>query len=181
MERLEISIVPLSKALESAATRRIDPEYFQKQHLADQALVEKRLNDFQSFANLGLTIDASAFYPAIEEFYGTGNLPFLRVADVDSVIDFQNCLRIPPELCDRFPTLARIHKGDIVLTKGGSIARVGLVTEEAAASRDLIFLNSSKLMAPDRIFIYLYAQTAFFNRLLQRSSSQTAQPHLRNL
>ena len=120
LERLEISIVSLSRVLESAATRRIDPEYFQKQHLADQAVVEKRQNDFQSFSDLGLTVDASAFYPAIEQFYGTGNLPFLRVADVDSVIDFENCIRIPTELCDRFPTLARVHTGDIVLTKGGS-------------------------------------------------------------
>jgi type I restriction enzyme M protein len=178
LKRLEISVVPVSRVFESAATHRIDPEYFQEQHLADQALVEKRPNDFQSFANLGLTVDGSAFYPAIEEFYGTGDLPFLRVADVDSVIDLENCIRIPSELCDRFPTLARVHSGDIVLTKGGSIARVGLVTEEAAASRDLIFLNSSKLLGPDRSFLYLYAQTDFFNRLLLRSSSQTAQPHL---
>jgi type I restriction enzyme M protein len=178
LERLEISIVSLSKVWESAATRRIDPEYFQKQYLADQALVEERPTDFQSFADVGLTVDASAFYPAIEEFYGTGNLPFLRVADVDSVIDFENCTRIPSELCDRFPTLTRVHNGDIVLTKGGSVARVGLVTEEAAASRDLIILNSSKLSAPERTFLYLYAQTAFFKRVLLRSSSQTAQPHL---
>jgi len=52
------------------------------------------------------------------------------------------------------------------------------VTEEAAASRDLIFLNSSILSNRDRLFLYIYAQTAFFNRQLLRSSSQTAQPHL---
>jgi hypothetical protein len=178
LEGLEISIVPLSEAMASAITRRIDPEYFQKQYLADQTLVRSRAKSFQSFARLGLAVDGSAFYPAIEEYYGTGELPFLRVADVDSVIDFENCLRIPSELCNRFPTLARVHDGDIVLTKGGSVARVGLVTEEAAASRDLIFLNSSILSNRDRLFLYIYAQTAFFNRQLLRSSSQTAQPHL---
>lgn len=162
----------------SASTRRLDPEYFQKRYLADQALVQSRPADFQSFARLGLKVDGSAFYPSIEEYYGTGELPFLRVADVDSVIDFENCLRIPSELCDRFPTLARVYDGDIVLTKGGSVARVGLVTQEAAASRDLIFLNSNILQSRDRAFLYLYAQTEFFNRILVRSSSQTAQPHL---
>ncbi len=178
MEGLEISIVSRSEAMASAVTQRIDPEYFQKQHLADQMLVKKRSKDFQSFAGLGISVDGSAFYPAIEDYYGTGELPFLRVKDVDSVIDFEGCLRIPSELCNRFPTLARVHDGDIVLTKGGSVARVGLVKEEAAASRDLIFLNSSILPANDRIFLYLYAQTNFFNRVLLRSSSQTAQPHL---
>lgn len=178
MEGLEISVVSFSEAMASAVTRRIDPEYFQKQHLADQELVKLRKGDFQSFEDLGLKVDGSAFYPAIEQYYGTGNLPFLRVADVDSVIDFENCLRIPAELCTRFPTLAPVHDGDIVLTKGGSIARVGLVTQDAAASRDLIFLDSSKLGASDRTFLYIYTQTAFFNRVLLRSSSQTAQPHL---
>jgi len=162
----------------SAETQRIDPEYFQKQYLADAALIEAKPANFQTFAEMGLRVDGSAFYPAIEQYYGTGDLPFLRVADVDTVIDFEACTRIPSELCDRFPTLARVHTGDIVLTKGGSVARIGLLTEEAAASRDLIFLDSSKLLERDRIFLYIYAQTEFFNRMLLRSSSQTAQPHL---
>jgi len=72
LEGLEISIVPLSEAMASAITRRIDPEYFQKQYLADQTLVRSRAKSFQSFARLGLAVDGSAFYPAIEEYYGTG-------------------------------------------------------------------------------------------------------------
>ena len=131
-----------------------------------------------SFDQLGLRVDGSAFYPGIEEYYGQGDLPFLRVADVDSVIDFEGCTQIPAELCERFNTLSRVHPGDIVFTKGGSIARIGLVTQEAAASRDLIFLDTSILAEADRIFVYLYFQTGFFNRMLLRSSSQTAQPHL---
>lgn len=71
-----------------------------------------------------------------------------------------------------------IRSGDIVFTKGGSVARIGLVTQEAAVSRDLIFINSSILSEADRVFLYLYFQTSFFNRALIRSSSQTAQPHL---
>lgn len=161
-----------------AETRRLDPEYFQKQHLADVALVESRPLSFQTFFDMGLKVDGSAFYPAIEQYYGTGELPFLRVADVDTVIDFEACTRIPSELCDRFPTLQKVHTGDIVLTKGGSVARIGLLTQPAAASRDLIFLDSSKLSESDRVFLYVYAQTDFFNRMLVRSSSQTAQPHL---
>ena len=125
-----------------------------------------------------MRVDASAFYPSIEEYYDQGNLPFLRVADVDSTIDFENCTHIPAELCERFPTLSRVRPGDIVFTKGGSVARIGLVTHEAAVSRDLIFLNSSHLPETDYYFLYLYFRTGFFNRMLVRSSSQTAQPHL---
>lgn len=178
LEGLEISAVTLHDVLASAETHRFDPEYFQKAHLADAAHAKANPSQFVSFDQLGLRVDGSAFYPGIEEFYGQGDLPFLRVADVDSIIDFEGCTRIPSELCERFNTLSRVHPGDIVFTKGGSIARIGLVTEDAAASRDLIFLDTSKLAEADRIFVYLYFQTGFFNRMLLRSSSQTAQPHL---
>src|SRR5882757_1377874 len=178
LKDLEVSIVPFSTVIGGSETGRFDPEYFQKQHLADAELVENNSSRFLTFADLGVKVDSSAFYPAIEEYYDTGDLPFLRVADVDTVIDFESCTRIPAELCDRFPTLSRVHPGDIVFTKGGSVARVGLVTQEAAASRDLIFLDSSQLPEVDRAFLYIYVQTGFFNRMLLRSSSQTAQPHL---
>ncbi len=178
LEGLEISVVALPEVIASAETHRFDPEYFQKQHLADSLLVTAKRGRFETFADMGLRVDASAFYPAIEEYYGAGDLPFLRVSDVDTVIDFEACTRIPSELCDRFPTLSQVHPGDIVFTKGGSVARIGLVTQRAAVSRDLIFIDSSKLSEADRVFLYLYARTDFFNRMLLRSSSQTAQPHL---
>lgn len=178
LEGLEITVVTLKHLLSSAETVRFDPEYFQKVYLHDETVVAARRNEFHKFKDLKLTVDASAFYPSIEAYYDTGDLPFLRVADVDSVIDMNRCTTIPARLCDEFPTLNKVYPGDIVLTKGGSVARIGLVTHEAAVCRDLIFINSSKLPKEEQIFLYLYFQTDFCNRCLIRSSSQTAQPHL---
>jgi type I restriction enzyme S subunit len=178
LEGLEIAEVSSRKAFGQTVTHRIDPEYFQKNHLADEELLLARKNDFVAMASIGLSVDASAFYPSIEGHYGEGEFPFLRVADVNTFIDYEGCETIPEELCGLYPTLARVNPGDIVFTKGGSIARVGLVTQPAAVSRDLIFLNTSKQAAADQIFLFLYFQTQFFNRSLIRSSSQTAQPHL---
>lgn len=128
--------------------------------------------------SIGITVDASAFYPSLEPYYGQGDLPFLRVADVNSVIDFDGCTTIPDEVYRSMPTLAVAKPGDILFTKGGSIARVGILDRPAAVSRDLIFLNTSKLPRQEQIFLYLFFQTQFFKRSLIRSSSQTAQPHL---
>lgn len=164
--------------LESAETLRLDPEYFQKVHLHDELLVKNNPEKFSTFSEIGLIVDASAFYPSIEPYYGTGNLPFLRVADVDKVIDFESSTTIPEELTVINPTLNKVKAGDIVLTKGGSVARVGLVTEIAAVSRDLIYINSSILPDYSSKALSTYFQTDFFRRLLVRSSSQTAQPHL---
>ena len=178
MNGLEATESKLRKVLSGAVTFRLDSEYYQKQYLADERLIAKRSEQFEKLYSLGLQVDGSAFYPALEPYYGLGDLPFIRVADVKGYIDYDNCERIPQEILPNFPTLKVIDVGDIVLTKGGSIARAGLVTKQAAASRDLIFINSSKLDEIDYTYLSLYFQTNFCNRLLIRSSSMTAQPHL---
>jgi len=178
LEGLEISIVRKQHVLESVSTKRLDPEYFQKRYLKDEVFIAKNSLFFRSSEELGITIDASAFYPSIEEFYGSGDLPFYRVGDVDGLIDDEGALRIPHKLCAQFPTLRRVQEGDILFTKGGAIDRSGYVTKAGAVSRDLIFLNTSILPEYDRLALFAYFQTALFKRLLTRSSSQTAQPHL---
>jgi type I restriction enzyme, S subunit len=175
---LEASVVKFSDVVTRTSTKRIDPEYFQLEHLLDDKTVERQKGNFQSFADLGVRVDASAFYPSIEEHYGEGELPFLRVSDVDEVIDFKACETIPEYLCEIYPTLSKVKEGDLVFTKGGSVARIGYVTKEAAVSRDLIFVNTSKLRRTLSKYIYTYSRTNFFRRMLIRSSSQTAQPHL---
>ena len=178
MDRLETSIVKLNEALTSASTFRLDSEYYKKEFLLDEKILTSKQKQFEKFHNLKLDVDASAFYPSIEPYYGEGNLPFLRVADVNKTIDYENCTSIPVDLIEKYPTLKTVNQGDIVLTKGGSVARIGLVNKEAAASRDLIFINSSKLEKYNQVFLYLYFQTNFCNRLLLRSSSQSVQAHL---
>jgi hypothetical protein len=178
LEGLEISIVRKQHVLDTVSTKRLDPEYFQKRYLLDESFIERNSHSFRSSGELGIAIDASAFYPSIEEFYGSGDLPFYRVGDVDGLIDDEGALRIPHQLCEQLPTLRRVQEGDILFTKGGAIDRSGYVTKEGAVSRDLIFLNTSNLPENDRLALFAYFQTALFRRLLTRSSSQTAQPHL---
>lgn len=178
LEGLEITEVSSRKVFNQTVTHRIDPEYFQRNHLEDETLLNSRADSFVAMSSIGLTVNASAFYPSIEADYGAGSFPFIRVSDVNTYIDYETCETIPEILCSQYPSLAKVSPGDIVFTKGGSIARIGLVTRSAAVSRDLIFINSSKKPVEDQVFLFLYFQTDFFNRALVRSSSQTAQPHL---
>lgn len=178
MEGLEVSVVSKSYATGSTSTKRFDPEYFQKQYLLDEQLVAENPSLFKSSKELGITVDASAFYPSIEEFYGSGEFPFYRVGDVNGIIDEERALRIPSEICDRFPTLKVVREGDILFTKGGAIDRSGYVKSAGAVSRDLIFLNTSGLPVNERLGLFAFFGTDLFKRLLTRSSSQTTQPHL---
>lgn len=178
LDGLEASELSLSKILSGAATLRFDSEYYQKQFIADENKILARPEEFERPDDLGLAVDGSAFYPALEPYYEQGDLPFLRVADVRGVVDYDSCVHIPENILPNFPTLKLVDIGDILLTKGGSIARAGLVTQRAAVSRDLIFINSSKLAEPDYVYLSLYFQTDFCYRLLIRSSSMSVQPHL---
>ncbi|MFZ5376016.1 MAG: restriction endonuclease subunit S [Campylobacterota bacterium] len=143
-----------------------------------QEIIKNQQDKFCTFQDLKLVADASAFYPSLEPLYNTGNLPFLRVADVNTVINYDSAVHIPDHIFDEFKTLKTVKHGDIVLTKGGSVARSGYIDRPCAVSRDLIFINSSKMNEYESIFLFCYLMTDFANKLLLQSSSMTAQPHL---
>ena len=178
MKGLEVSVTPISKVLSSTSTKRFDPEYFQKKHLADAKHASGEHRRFAKLSDLGIDVDASAFYPSIEGYYGQGNFPFYRVGDVNSIVDVEGATTIPETLCRDYPTLKSVSKGDLLFTKGGAIDRAGYVVTPGAVSRDLIFLRTSQLPTNEQLFLFAYFRTGFFRRMLLRSSSQTAQPHL---
>lgn len=179
LDGLEAVEIRLSNALK-VETFRLDSDYVKKKYLKILKQISLKNNLFDSFSDLGISVDASAFYPSLEPYYNQGNIPFLRVADVDVHIDYDGCVKIPNEVINdtSFNTLKVIDKGDIVVTKGGSIARVGLIEQRTAVTRDLIFLNSSSLSDVEYKFLYLYLLSSTSYNLLVRSSSMTAQPHL---
>lgn len=176
---MQCSIVNKTQISETK-TFRLDAEYFEPKYLKLLALIEKKSAKFIRLQELNLDIDASAFYPALEPYYNQGELPFLRVQDIDKKIDYDSCIKIPENITQNksFDTLKVVNIGDIVITKGGSIARIGLVTKKSAACRDLIFINSSTLNDIGYKFLYVYCLTYIYKNFLIRSSSMTAQPHL---
>lgn len=156
----------------------MDSEYYLKKHLNSEALIKTRPDSFSKFLELGLAVDGSAFYPALEPFYNTGHYPFIRVGDVKNHIDFENCVKVPYEILDKYPTLKHVNIGDIVLTKGGTVGLSGLITQKCCVTRDLIFINSSVLDEYNYVSLYLFLSTEFCYQQLIRSSSQSVQPHL---
>ena len=178
LEGLEISEIKLSTVLNGVETLRLDSEYYKKDFIKIEKYIALHKRKFTSFAELGVQIDCSAFYPALEPHYNTGTFPFIRVGDVKDSVDYANCIKIPETILPTYPTLKLVTSGDIVITKGGSIGRVGYVTRKSCVSRDLLFVRCSKLEEEQRIFLCLYLSTDFAYKQLIRSSSQCAQPHL---
>lgn len=160
--------------------RRFDQynsDYYKKNYLKIERYIEENKNSFVSLQSLGIEVDASAFYPSLEPYYNKGTIPFIRVADVKTIIDYDNCVKIPQMGTD-FDTLYLAHRGDIVLTKGGRVGTAGLISRDSYVTRDLIFLNTSELSRTNYIALYLFFCTDFMYQQMIRSSSMTAQPHL---
>lgn len=176
MDGQECSVIPYSQVT-STATLRYDSDYYKKEYLAIEEYISSHLFRFSSLSEHNLMADASAFYPALEPYYNTGNIPFIRVADVKDEIDYDSCIKIP-RMGEEFNTLKLCHEGDIVLTKGGRVGTAGLVTKDSYVTRDLIFINSSLLEREEYVSLYLYYCTKFVQQQMLRSSSMTAQPHL---
>jgi restriction endonuclease S subunit len=178
LEGLEVSEVMLKNILYGAETLRLDSEYYNEKYLSIENYIKDNSISFMKLSELGLNVDASAFYSALEPHYNQGNYPFLRVGDVKTYIDYDNCVKVPFEILHKYPTLKHCKRGDIVLTKGGTIGLAGLVTQDCCVTRDLIFINSSILPEKDYICLFLYLSTKFSYYQLIRSSSQSVQPHL---
>ena len=176
MDGLESSEINCSKVF-NTSTLRYDSEYYQKEYLLIDRYLKNNKDRFLNAAKLGLTVDASAFYPSLEPYYNKGETPFIRVSDVKTYINYETCVKIP-QMGDDFKTLNLCHLGDIVLTKGGRVGTAGLITQDSYVTRDLIFINSSKLKRIDYVSLYLYLCTHFAYKQMIRSSSMTAQPHL---
>src|SRR5260221_3537965 len=174
---MQYSIVNFQE-VKKVETFRIDSDYFIPEYLEIERYIESRPDQFTNLLKLHLKIDASAFYPSLEPYYGAGNLPFLRVSDTNKFIDYEKAIKIPEEILSKFPTLKLVNKGDVLVTKGGSVARVGLADRKSAISRDLIFFNTSTLDEVERTFFFIYFLTDTYRKQLIRSSSMTAQPHL---
>lgn len=166
-----------SSDITNQTTFRLDSDYYKKEYMSIDKAILKNKDKFTSIDSLGLVVNASAFYPSLEPYYNTGKIPFIRVADVKDRINYASCVRIP-EMDSSFNTLYLCKKGDIVLTKGGSIGNVGLITQDSYVTRDLIFLNSSVLDRVNYICLYLFFSTAFMYKQMIKSSSYSVQPHL---
>lgn len=178
MEGLEANVINYSSVISSTETVRYDSEYYFKEYTRIENLIKAKNKRFTKFSNFDIFVDSSAFYPSIEPLYGEGSYPFIRVGDVKQFVNYKTCVRLPEEKLVDFPTLKHVKKGDIVLTKGGTIGKAGLITQDSCVSRDIIFINSSTLSEKEYVCLYLYLSSKFVYSQLIRSSSQSVQPHL---
>ena len=181
MSGLECCEVMLNVMLSSG---RLDAEYYSKYNI----FLQNKLNEIgaKTIADYGGRLDCSAFYPSVAEYYDNdrSNIPFLRVNEINNgLINITDATVFLPMkiLQENSSTIALAYPGDIVIAKGGTVAKVGLVTNEFsiyATSRDVIILRTNNLEGLNKYFLWAFLHSSYGRGILLRSASQTVQPHL---
>ena len=181
MSGLEASEVMLNSVLSSG---RLDAEYYSKRN----TYLQEKLNTIgtKTIKDYGGRLDCSAFYPSVADYYSNdrSNVPFLRVNEINNgLINITDSTVFLPMkiLRENSKTMAIAYPGDIVIAKGGTVAKVGLVTEEfpmCATSRDVIILRTDSLHGLNKYFLWAFLHSSYGRGILLRSASQTVQPHL---
>ena len=178
---LEVSEVMLSEIL---ADCRMDAEYYSKYnrylHAKLDSIGRKTISDYGGY------LDCSAFYPSVAEYYSNNreNIPFLRVNEINGgMITITDATIFLPEeiITTNRKTISVAYPGDIVIAKGGTVAKIGLVTDEFpryATSRDVIILRTDKLDGLNKYYLWAFLHSKYGRDILMRSASRTVQPHL---
>jgi len=172
-KKLDISIIGLK---DLSIGNRLDSDFYRPEYILLEKLSQNV--NFCSFKRLWIRVDASAFYPSIEPLYNTWTLPFLRVANIDSNVKYDEATTIPEEIPNIYTTIKVGNPWDIVITKWWTVARIWFLTQRSALSRDLILIPSSHLKDYEKKFLYIYLITNHSNKLILKTASLTAQPHL---
>ena len=173
------NIVYLSE-LSGTTGIRIDAEYYDPESMRLERRLRRTFN--RPLSGFGVSIDASAFYPSIAEYYQDSGIPFVRVRDImDGLIKNDEMIFLPAHVVDEFSTIRQGAPGDLVITKGGTVGVVAMLPDEFsryALSRDLIVIRTATLSIKQAISIMLFLMCKYGEFQLLRGKSQQVQPHL---
>lgn len=185
LDKLEISIVEFKDTYIDNNIFRVDAEYYKKLYSQLEQKIKSYL--WTTLKQLNISLDCSAFYPSVAEDYNFNfiGVPFLRVNEiVDGQLNLSNNTAfLPQELIDKYRSTIKVaYNNDILIAKGGNTAgKVGFVSGKYgsyATCRDLVVLHTDRIAEVNPQTLSLYLQCYFGKCLIERTISQTGQPHL---
>ncbi len=158
---------------------RLDPAYYAPLALqTDHWLAAVHQDNLDRLGYLTEVV-ASAFYEGLSARYGERGVAFVRVGDVRlGTVELSRTMRLDESIATGTPGLAYEETPLLVLTKGGSVGRVGLAFEEVgvALSRDVLGLVARDERQLPRILFYLASPPGRAQVL--RGASRQVQAHL---
>lgn len=157
---------------------RLDAEYYKSIFLE----VEKTLLTLKCdrLNNLAESIKKGIFYILAEEYRSKG-IPFLRVSNIGNpFIEKKDLVFISPEKNKKHKATS-LKSEDIVISKGGTIGYVGIITPDIGVCnicQDIIGVKNVKKTKVNPYFLTIFLLTKYGQSQLQRGRSQQVQAHL---
>ena len=185
LEKLEISEVRYSNTCIENNISRFDAEFYQKIYF--EAAKKVKANSWVTLKQLNVCLDCSAFYPSVANEYNFNSIgvPFLRVNEIidGKIIFSDNTAFLPESLIKEYNDTIRLsYNNDILIAKGGNTAgKVGFISNKYdyyATCRDVVILRTNKISKINPQILSLYLQCDFGKLLIEKTISQTGQPHL---
>jgi len=157
---------------------RLDAEYYKSSFLE----IEKNLSKLhcERLKNLVESIKKGIFYILAEEYQARG-VPFLRVSNIGNpFIEKKDLVYISPEKNQEHKSTS-LKPEDIVISKGGTIGYVGIITPDIGICnicQDIIGVKNVKKTKVSPYFLAIFLLTKYGQNQLHRGRSQQVQAHL---
>ena len=157
---------------------RLDAEYYKSSFLE----IEKNLSKLhcERLKNLVESIKKGIFYILAEEYQARG-VPFLRVSNIGNpFIEKKDLVCISPEKNQEHKSTS-LKPEDIVISKGGTIGYVGIITPDIGICnicQDIIGVKNVKKTKVSPYFLAIFLLTKYGQNQLHRGRSQQVQAHL---
>lgn len=141
MDELEITELKLSEVLEENENFRFDSEFFKKELVLNESLIDSKKHDL--FINLTKSIRKGIFDISPDRYREDG-IPFLRVQNIkDGFLDLSDCVYISEEDSKKeFKT--ELDFGDLALSKVGSVGNFSILFQKANTSQNVVSIKVNK-------------------------------------
>lgn len=177
LEGLEISIIKKSEIFENRIDKssRFDAEFFSKEYLANNLLIESKKNDL--LVNLTNSIDVGFVGSMVNE-YTDGGILLLQTNNIDEFhINSTNKVYVNITFHEKLKK-SQIFTGDILIARSGSFGKASIYqNKETINSSDIIIVraNEDKI---NKFFLTAFLNSNLGKKQLFRFASGGLQGHV---
>ena len=177
LEGLEISIIKKSEIFENRIDKssRFDAEFFSKEYLANNRLIESKKNDL--LVNLTNSIDVGFVGSMVNEYTDNGIL-LLQTNNIDEFhINSTNKVYVNITFHEKLKK-SQIYTGDILIARSGSFGKASIYqNNETINSSDIIIVraNEDKI---NKFFLTAFLNSDLGKKQLFRFASGGLQGHV---
>lgn len=175
---LEVSVVPLSVAMKDNALGRIDSNYFGKEALENERILDERAaSTLRELSDSILSFGAYALTNSVS--YLDNGIPFLRCTDIkDGFVVFENALRIS-QSAHELLRKSEVKPHTVLLTMSGSVGEIAVALPDwdypVNSNQDIAKIRTSQV---DPFYLSAFLRSRYGSIQIIRLPVGSVQQHI---